>query len=128
MLLPATRALSLLVFLFVVSPSPLAQSVAQNPGSKSYAPSRLEWLAVEFNSRIRVPLSQETGYSIEFVPLERQDTLLIAVTHLPTANREVMNRAITNARELIEMRVKYYGWSSWLRVREDVKLVELPKR
>jgi hypothetical protein len=127
-MLLAVRALFFSIFLFAVSPLLSAQPVAENQGSKNYSPSRLEWLAVEFNSRLRVPLSEETGYSLEFVPLERQDTLLIAVSYLPGVNRAVMNLAISNARDLIAMKAKYHGWSNWLKVREDVKLVDVQKR
>lgn len=91
-------------------------------GNQPYTPTRLEWLAVELNAGLRVPLSEETRFSIDFVPLGKEDAILIFVRYLPTVNREVMNMSIDTARKVISINAKSYGWLSWLKVKEDVQM------
>lgn len=97
-------------------------------GAKPYTPSRLEWLAVELNAGSRVPLSVENGYSMDFVPLENENTILIFVKYLPSVNREIMNMDINTSREIIAMESKARGWSSWLRVKERVEMAKTKQR
>ena len=97
---------------------------AKLEGWKPYAPSRLQWLAVELNAGLRVPLSLEDGYSMDFVPIANEDAILIYVKYLPSVNREFMNMSINTAREVISMKSKSYGWSSWLKVKEKVQMAE----
>jgi len=94
-------------------------------GWKPYTPSRLQWLAVELNADLRVPLSEATKYLMAFVPIEKEDTILIQVRYIPSVNREVMNMALSTAREVISIKVKGYGWDLWLRVKEDVQMTKL---
>jgi len=103
----------------------VGQTIPQSEGAQRYAPSRLEWLAVELNSEMGVSLIDGHNYSIQFVALDSQNTLLIAVFYLPNVSREEMNLTLDNARKLTEMKAKYYGWTSWLKIREDVKLTKL---
>ena len=91
----------------------------------SYTPSRLEWLAVELNAGLRVRLTQDNGYSMDFVPVENVDAILIYVVYLPTVDREVMNLAIDTARKVIAMKVKSKGWASWVNVKEQVTLAKI---
>jgi hypothetical protein len=93
-----------------------------------YTPSRLEWLAVALSARGRVELSTTTGYSIDFVPIENENTILIFVTYVPSiVEREIMNTQIEGARQAIAIESKSRGWSSWLKVREKVEMHELKK-
>lgn len=96
-------------------------------GWKPYTPSRLQWLALELNAALRVRLSEESGYSMDFVPIENEDAILIYVRYLPSVNREVMNISINSARDVILIKVESYGWTSWLKVKEDIKLAQ-PRR
>ena len=96
-------------------------------GSKPYTPSRLEWLAVELNANLRVSMSVNNGYLMSFVPIEKEDTILIYVRYLPNVNREVMNISINGAREVISIKTKQYGWNSWLKVREDIQMEQLKR-
>ena len=94
-------------------------------GVKPYTPSRLEWLAVELNANLRVSMSVNNGYLMSFIPIKKEDAILIYVRHLPNVNREVMNISINSAREVISIKTKQYGWNSWLKVREDVQMEQL---
>lgn len=103
------------------------QAATALEGFKPYTPSRLEWFAVEMNAGGRVELSEASGYLLDFVPIEKEDAILIYVRYLPTVNREVMNMAIESAREIIAMNAKSRHWNSWLRVKEDIKMAEPTK-
>ena len=93
-------------------------------GSKPYTPTRLEWLAVELNAKHRTDQlrSNGYGYSICFVPLAKEETILIAVAYSAhETNRELMNISVDSAREMVEMTAKARGWDGWLKIREQVK-------
>jgi hypothetical protein len=91
-------------------------------GARPYTPSRLQWLAVYMQAAARKDISVADGYSIGFAGLESENTILIYVRYLPSVNREIMNGAIETARMIIDGRAKAEGWSSWLKIREDVKM------
>jgi hypothetical protein len=91
-------------------------------GDKPYTPTRLEWLAVDLNGRLRVDLSEETGYLMQFVPMKGTDTILIYVTYLPSVGRQAMIMSIDSARKVISIEAKARGWSSWLKVDEHVEM------
>ena len=63
-------------------------------------------------------------FSMDFVPIEKEDAILIYVRHLPNVDREAMNITINGAREVISIRSGKYGWNSWIEVREDIQMVK----
>lgn len=93
-------------------------------GSMPYSPSRLEWLALELNASYRADLALDRGYMMDFLPIERENTILIAVGYMSSVDRELMNKAIGQAKKLIATRAKSKGWSSWLEIKEDIKMFE----
>jgi hypothetical protein len=105
-------------FAFAQGPRP------QPEGSKPYTPTRLEWLAVELNAQMRRDMTAESEYSIAFVPLDKDDAILIYVTYsvdrVPES-RQRMNLAVETAKEVISIHTR--GWSSWLKVKEQIELV-----
>jgi hypothetical protein len=118
-------ALALAAFFGAPEGHACAQAVNRMPeGATLYTPSRLEWFAVELNAEQRVDLFFDRGFMMSFAGLEKENTLLIYVRYGPTVDREEMNKTINSAREIISMRAKSRGWSSWLRIREDVKLLD----
>lgn len=90
-------------------------------GTIPYTPSRLEWLAVEMNARHRVELSEQSGYSMSFVPLEDRNTLAISVEYFPHVDQEVLDNAVNTSKKIISLTAETRGWSSWLQVRERFK-------
>jgi hypothetical protein len=68
--------------------------------------------------------SMGEGYSMDFVGLAAENTILLYVRYLPSVNREIMNGSIENAKNVISIAAKGEGWSSWLKIREDVKMVD----
>lgn len=97
---------------------------SQLEGSKLYTPTRLEWLAVDLNARMRRDVSAENEFTMAFVAVESENAILIYVDYLPSVNRQVMNLAVDTARRVISMESKSKGWSSWLKVKERVEMTE----
>ena len=52
------------------------------------------------------------------------ETILIYVRYLPNVNREVMNMAIDNAREVIMITARGYGWDRWVKIKERVEMAK----
>ena len=119
-----------LIFLFLLVgtfsfPQALSAQVLQ--GEQRYTPSRLDWLATTLNAYYRIPMSREKRFSLTYVGIENQNAILLFVRYWPDVNREEMNADIENAKELINISAKSYGWNSWLKVKEDVKMNRLEK-
>jgi hypothetical protein len=76
------------------------------------------------NADLRIAISTNNGYLMNFVPIEKEDTILIYVRYLPSVNREAMNISINSARKVISIKVEHYGWDSWLKVKEDIQMVQ----
>ena len=68
------------------------------------------------------------SYGITFASSkDEENTILIYVQYLPTVHREFMNSDLEEARKFIATYAKAKGWSSWLKVKENVKMLEPPK-
>jgi len=91
-------------------------------GDKSFTPTRLEWLVLEVNTLSRVDFTSGHKFGME-VQGGGPDTVLVFVRYQPTVNREVMNTAIEGMRREINSAAKRHGWESWVKIREDVKLL-----
>ena len=124
----ASNIVGLVLAMSIISPFALAQT--RKPpyeGMQPYVPTRLEWLALELNATLRVELSIDTGYSMAFLGNSSADTIVIFVRYSPTVNREIMNKSIEQAKKTISMTAESNGWSSWLKVKEDVEMGTLKK-
>jgi len=93
-------------------------------GMERYIPTRLEWLTVEMNARYGInTMDSLEGYSVTFMIDEEENTILIFVI-TRKMNRKVTNPVIRVARYSIEKYAKGKGWSSWLKVKEEIKLID----
>lgn len=110
-----------LVFLLPVVSFAIEQETPIRPGLTQYTPTQIEWLALIMNSQLREHPSIESPYSLDIVQMDHE-TLLIFVRYHPTVNREIMNRSINTAREVIMMTAKSYGWNNWVKIRERVEM------
>jgi hypothetical protein len=97
-------------------------------GAKPYSPTRLQWLALDMEAQGHLELSEHQEYSIDFVPLDKQNAILVYVRYMPKVDREIMNSRVENEKDIIKTKAKYEGWSSWLKVTEDVKMVDVTKK
>ena len=117
--------IAILSILFVSALSICAEQVQSIPeGMKPYTPTRLEWLAVELNAMYRIDMNDLEGYMLTFMPKETENSILIFVQPTRQTNRKAMNRGIGSARKLIERNAKSRGWSSWLKISEEIASVD----
>jgi hypothetical protein len=62
---------------------------------------------------------------VSFVAIAKEDAILIYVAYVPTVNREAMNLEVGAARKIISIISKSRGWSSWLKVKEQIEMNQL---
>jgi hypothetical protein len=91
------------------------------PGLTPYTPTKVEWLALAVNSQLRQDARADFPFSLSVVHSDHE-TLLIFVRYHTTVNREIMNRTIDTAREVITSTAKSYGWDNWVKIRERVEM------
>ena len=101
------------------------QQTQSKPGLLSYTPTRIEWLALFVNAQLHQHASVENPFSLDVVQSDHE-TLLIFVRYHPKTDREIMNRSIETAREVIRITANGYGWANWVKVRERVEMA-IPK-
>lgn len=101
-----------------------AQSNDDKPGLQPYTPTRIEWLALTLNDALQRELNLHSQYSMSIIAADHE-TLLIFVRYLPDVDRELMNMAIENAKEVIMIHAKSYGWGKWVKTKERVEMVKL---
>ena len=97
------------------------QQVQSKPGLLPYTPTRIEWLALVVNAQLRQDATVDNPFSLSVVQSDHE-TLLIFVRYHPKTDREIMNRSIETAREVIRITTNSYGWSKWVKVRELVEM------
>ncbi len=83
----------------------VSSAAYSSEGSVPYTPSRLEWFAMDMNVSSATDVS-DAGIAMVFVYLEKSNEILIYVRYLPTSDRELVNKRINNARELIKIKAK----------------------
>ncbi|MBU6482082.1 MAG: hypothetical protein KGS09_16220 [Nitrospirae bacterium] len=102
------------------------QLTPNRPGLTPYTPTKIEWLALTMRASLRQNASTDSPYSLDIIPVDHE-TLLIVVRYHPTVNREMMNRTIVTAREVIMSTATSYGWDKWVKIRERVEMYPSPK-
>ena len=102
------------------------QQTPNRPGLTPYTPTQIEWLALLTRASLRQAASTDSPYSLDIIPVDHE-TLLIVVRYHPTANREIMNKTITTAQNVIRSTAASYGWDTWVKIRESVEMVP-PKK
>lgn len=120
---PMRFAIALLVF---AAASADAQQIGY-PGEQPFTPTRMDWLVTTLQADLRYDGIDRDGYLLRITSPDPQ-TVLIYVRYLPNANREAMNITINAARQVIDITAKRYGWQSWLRIQEDVRMVKRRER
>jgi hypothetical protein len=123
-----TALIAICMMIFVSSIVWAQDQTGKLEGIKPFTPTRLEWLAVELNASSRVEeLFVNPHLTMDFVPMMNSNTIIIYVTYLPNTDRKIINKYIDGARKLISKKAKSYGWSSWLKVKENLKMI-YPKK
>ena len=105
-----------------------AQNRPVPEGVRPYTPTRLEFMALDLESHLKSDLGGPDMFSMDFTPNGASpNEIVIVVRYLPTADRQIMNESIENAKKIIALESKHKGWSSWLTVREDVEILDHTK-
>lgn len=94
------------------------------PGLLPYTPTRIDWLTTVLQAQLRQDFSGENRFQL-LIASPDHETVLIYVRYLPNVNREVMNLAIQGARDVINVTARGYGWSQWVKIREDVEMAKI---
>ena len=117
-----TRSMAI-VFLVFIHSVVAAQSIQDKPGYQRYTPTRVEWVALVSNDALQQRMTEEMPFSLNVVAIDHE-TLLISVDYMPSVSRELMNDTIENARQVIMIRAKNYGWEKWVKIKERVEMVK----
>ena len=81
----------------------------------------MEWLALWSNAELRRDFTPESQFTLSVLNSDHE-TVLIYVRYIPTVNRQAMNMAIDNARDVIMITARGYGWDRWLKIKERVEM------
>ena len=101
-------------------------------GDKPFTPTRMQWLAVELNAKFRYAGTLD-GHSfyVSYYAFPSDDTnctILISLQHSRGASRQFINKYMADRRKDVENKVAIYGWSEWVKIREEIKLIKTPEK
>ena len=108
----------LLLAAFVVRSNPSTQ-----PGMLPYTPTRLEWLAVDLEASYHQDFSRDSDISLHYLP-KPPNTVLVILHYTSQTSPETVDRAINTAKELVTADASSHGWSSWVNIEIQRKLVK----
>lgn len=109
------------ILLLDLSPGWAQQQRRLSPGAESYTPSRIEWLWLHLQASNSTQISSDNFFSVDYVH-NNNDTITIFVRYLPQADRSILNARIESVKKIAQMTAKSYGWDSWVKFVEDVKI------
>ena len=92
-------------------------------GDKPYTPTRLEWIAVEMNAHHKVSFTDNYDFDLYYLPLKKEDTILLSVHYNPEVNRKLMNANIEGAKRVLYEEAKKRGWT-WLKIEERLVMAK----
>lgn len=99
-----------------------APSVTE-PGMMPYTPTRIEWLAMDLEASYHQDLGSDSNYSLHYLP-KFPNTILIFVHYRSEASAGTVDKVIDTARQLVNQNASSHGWSSWVKVEVNRKLVK----
>jgi hypothetical protein len=117
---------ALMLFAALVLPAKAEKDQPSHPGVESYSPTKIEWLAVVCQADLRSEISEESMFQLS-ITYSGPETIVIYVRYLPAVRREIMNRYIATARNVIKTTAKGYGWESWVKIEENIQMIDSPR-
>jgi len=93
------------------------------PGMRPYTPSRLEWLALELEASYRQDFSRDSDYDVHYLA-KPPNTILIFVHYRSEAAAGTADYATNTAKQLVTQDASAHGWSSWVKVEVQRKLIK----
>jgi len=108
----------LLLAAVAVRSSPPAQ-----PGMMPYTPTRLEWLAVDLEASYHQDFSHDSPLSLHYLP-KPPNTVLIYVHYTSETSPAALEGAIDAAKGQVNQDASSHGWSSWVKIEVQRKLIK----
>lgn len=99
-----------------------AAPVPTEPGMVPYTPTRIEWLAMELEASYREDIGSD-NYSVHYLA-KPPNTVLIFVRYTGKTSAAIVDRGIDTAKQLVKQDASSHGWSPWVKVEVNRKLVE----
>lgn len=93
------------------------------PGMLPYAPTRLEWLALDLEASYHQDFSRDSDYSLHYIS-KPPNTVVIYVHYVSEASAGTVDNAIDTAKQLVDQDASTHGWSSWVKVQVQRRLVK----
>lgn len=100
----------------------MSNSPAQ-PGMLPYTPTRLEWLTVDLEASYHQDFSRDSNYSLHYLP-KPPNTVLIFVHYTAETSTGNLEKAIDAAKQQVNQDASSHGWSSWVKVEVQRKLIK----
>jgi len=108
----------LLLAALAVRSNPPAQ-----PGMMPYTPTRLEWLAVDLEASYHQDFGRDSNYSLHYLP-KPPNTVLIYVHYTNETGAGALDTAIEAAKQQVNQDASSHGWSSWMKIEVQRKLIK----
>jgi hypothetical protein len=122
-----------LIFIGLFASAVMATSIAEaqptktiQPGMALYTPTRIEWLTLNANAELRKDVTIDSRFYMAFVASDHE-TITIFVRYHPSEDRETINYAVRNAKEIISAMAKSRNWDKWLKISEKVEMFRVEK-
>jgi len=94
-----------------------------SPLMEPYTPTRIEWLALDLESRFKSTLEGNGISSVDFTA-DAPDTIVISVLYNNDAQAGFVDRIVDAATRYVEIDARSYRWSKWTRIRVEKKNIE----
>jgi hypothetical protein len=101
---------------------------ARSPLMEPYTPTRLEWLALDLESRFKTQLEGGAGVSnLDFTAVG-PDTVLVSVLYTDDASAATVDAVIEQAKHFANEDADSYGWSKWVKIRVERKSISSSRK
>lgn len=89
-----------------------------SPLMEPYMPTRLEWLALDLESRFKVEQPNDPVSSVDYVAVG-PDTILVTVWYKANTPAGAVDLVIQTSQETVKKAALSYGWSKWIKIRVE---------
>jgi hypothetical protein len=97
-------------------------------GSDPYTPTKREWLVLQFNAKSST-FTSPGNFSIKaYEQGKDENTVLLVASAFKDTDRQFVNEAMGFAREHMEGLSKRYCCNSWLIIREEIQVMDVPHK
>lgn len=95
----------------------------ESPLMAPYTPTRLEWLAVDLESRFKSGPDWNAPVSgVDYTAIA-PDTILVSVMYTANAPAGAVDAVVKQSEEFVKKDALSYGWSKWLKIRVERKQI-----